>query len=74
MLSYRVLLKIMDDLAETIIAQATDPKVAFMAAAVFGLCLYKLMTMANRKNPQPITEDSDETDDDGVVMKTMIFL
>lgn len=57
----------MDDLAETIVAQATDPKVAFMAAAVFGYCLYKLMIMAKRKEPQSLTEDSDETDDDGVV-------
>lgn len=56
----------MDDIAETIVAQATDPKVAFMAAAVFGYCLYKLMIMARRKDPQPIAEDSDETDDDVV--------
>ncbi|XP_024891244.1 peptidyl-tRNA hydrolase 2, mitochondrial-like [Temnothorax curvispinosus] len=55
-----------NDLAEAIITQATDPKVAFMAAVVFGYCLYKLMTMANRRSPQSFTEDSDETDDDGV--------
>lgn len=65
-LSYRLSLKIMDDFAETIVAQATDPKVAFMAAAVFGYCLYKL-TMAKRKSPQTFTEDSDETDDDVVI-------
>ncbi|XP_012528404.1 peptidyl-tRNA hydrolase 2, mitochondrial [Monomorium pharaonis] len=57
----------MDDIIQAIVAQATDPKVAFMAAAVFGYCLYKLMTVPNRKNSQAIVEDSDETDDDDVV-------
>ncbi|KAG5321306.1 PTH2 hydrolase, partial [Pseudoatta argentina] len=59
----------MDNIAETIVAQATDPKVAFMAAALFGYCLYKLMTMMNRKSPQQssFVEDSDDTDDDDVV-------
>jgi len=61
----------MDDIAETIVAQATDPKVAFMAAALFGYCLYKLMTMASRKSPQSFVEDSDETDDEDVVRKTV---
>ncbi|XP_011170736.1 peptidyl-tRNA hydrolase 2, mitochondrial [Solenopsis invicta] len=56
----------MDDITETIVAQATDPKVAFMAAALFGYCLYKFMTMANRRSPRNIAEDSDETDDDDV--------
>lgn len=74
-LSYRRLLKIMDDIAENIIAQATDPKVIFMAAAVFGYCLYKFrkqVTMVNKKSPQSFTEDSDETDDDDVVKKNHI--
>jgi len=64
----------MDDIAENIVAQATDPKVIFMAATVFGYCLYKFhkqMTTVNRKNPQSFTEDSDETDDDDVVKKIM---
>ncbi|XP_011872557.1 PREDICTED: peptidyl-tRNA hydrolase 2, mitochondrial [Vollenhovia emeryi] len=56
----------MDGIAETIIAQATDPKVAFMAAALFGYCLYKLMAMTRRKSSQSFAKDSDETDDDDV--------
>jgi len=65
----------MDDIAQTIVAQATDPKVAFMAAALFGYCLYKLMTVVNRKSLQQssFTEDSDETDDDDVVKKTILL-
>ncbi|KYM97549.1 Peptidyl-tRNA hydrolase 2, mitochondrial [Cyphomyrmex costatus] len=61
----------MDDFAEIIVTQATDPKVAFVAAAVFGYCLYKLITMTNRKSSQKnsFAEDSDETDDD--VKKTI---
>lgn len=55
------------DITQTIVAQATDPKVAFMAAAVFGYCLYKFM--ASRKSPRAIAEDSDETDDDDIVNK-----
>lgn len=59
----------MDDIVATIIREATDPKVAFMAAALFGYCLYKLMNMRSRKSPQSLlpAEDSDETDDDDVV-------
>lgn len=63
----------MDDIIRAIVEQAMDPKVAFMAAAVFGYCLYKLIIMANRKSPQSFTEDSDETDDDDDdVVKKMI--
>jgi len=58
----------MDSITESIVAQASDPKVAFMAAAVFGYCLYRFMTMVNWKNPQSSRmEDSDETDDEGVI-------
>jgi len=56
----------MDDFVETIVTQATDPKVVFMFAAVFGYCLYKIMITANKKSPQSFAEDSDETDDDNV--------
>ncbi|XP_011693768.1 PREDICTED: peptidyl-tRNA hydrolase 2, mitochondrial isoform X1 [Wasmannia auropunctata] len=58
----------MDAIIDTIVAQATDPKVAYMAAVLFGYCLYKLITMTmNRKNPRSRAEvDSDETDDDDV--------
>ncbi|XP_018301236.1 peptidyl-tRNA hydrolase 2, mitochondrial isoform X2 [Mycetomoellerius zeteki] len=58
----------MDNIVETIIAQAIDPKVAFMAATIFGYCLYKRITMY-RKSPQQssLAEDSDETDDDDEV-------
>ncbi|XP_011646424.1 peptidyl-tRNA hydrolase 2, mitochondrial-like [Pogonomyrmex barbatus] len=53
----------MDDFVESIVVQATDPKVAFLAATIFGYCLYKLMM--NRKNSRvSSSQDSDETDDD----------
>ncbi|CAL1685531.1 unnamed protein product [Lasius platythorax] len=51
----------MYDITETIVAQATDPKVAFIAATVFGYCLYKFMIMINRRSHQ-FSKGSDEMD------------
>lgn len=55
----------MYDVTETIVAHATDPKVAFIAATVFGYCLYKLMVMINRRSHQ-FSEESDEVDNNVV--------
>lgn len=61
----------MYDVTETIVAHATDPKVAFIAATVFGYCLYKLMVMINRRSHQ-FSEESDEVDNN--VVKLSIHL
>ncbi|CAL1685530.1 unnamed protein product [Lasius platythorax] len=55
----------MYDITETIVAQATDPKVAFIAATVFGYCLYKFMIMINRRSHQ-FSKGSDEMDNNVV--------
>ncbi|KAL6436880.1 hypothetical protein ACFW04_004920 [Cataglyphis niger] len=55
----------MYDITETIVSQATDPKVAFIAATVFGYCLYRLMGMIKEKSHQ-FSEDSDEMDNNMV--------
>lgn len=55
----------MYDITETIVAHATDPKVAFIAATVFGYCLYKFMIMTNRRSHQ-FSKDSDEMDNNVV--------
>lgn len=56
----------MHDIIETIIANATDPKVAFTAAAVFGYCLYKFIIMSSRRSSQ-VMEDPDEITDYDIV-------
>lgn len=54
----------MYDVTESIVAQATDPKIAFIAATVFGYCLYRLMTLM--KERKQFSEDSDEMDNNVV--------
>lgn len=55
---------IMYDVTEAIVAQATDPKIAFIAATVFGYCLYRLMMLT--KERKQFSEDSDKMDNNVV--------
>jgi len=55
----------MYDVTESIVAQAIDPKIAFIAATVFGYCLYRIMRMTKGRSHQ-FSEDSDEMDNNVV--------
>jgi len=48
----------MNGIVQTTVAQALDPNIAFIAAIVFGYCLYRFIVMTNKNS----SDDSDETD------------
>ncbi|XP_029674377.1 peptidyl-tRNA hydrolase 2, mitochondrial-like [Formica exsecta] len=56
----------MYDVTETIVAQATDPKVAFIAATVFGYCLFRFMGMIKDRSHQFSEDSEDEMDNNAV--------
>jgi len=65
----------MYDIIETIVTHATDVRVIFAAASVFGYCLYKLMTMGKRKNNKnKYSEDSEDTDNNVVRRQFFCFI
>lgn len=62
----------MSSIIQSLVTNATDPKIAFAAATLFGYCLYKLMVMTNKPNVQQL-EGSDKIDNNIVSRHVLYF-